>query len=132
MKILIVEDDFAARRILKDILSAYGDCDVAIDGSEAIQAYRLAKEDNNPYELICMDIMMPRVDGQEALIKIRELEKTSGVKNSDEVKVIMVSALDTPKTVVDSYYRGGATSYIVKPVEREKLLQELRNMDLID
>jgi len=131
MKTLIVEDNFVSRRILKDILSPFGDCDVAIDGSEAIQAYRLAWEDGKPYELICMDIMMPKVDGQEALVKIRELERTRGIKSRDEVKVIMISALDSPKTVFASYYRGGATSYIVKPVTREKLLEEIGKFGLL-
>jgi two-component system chemotaxis response regulator CheY len=132
MKTLIVEDDFVSRRILKDILSPYGDCDVAIDGSEAVQAYRLAGEDKKPYDLICMDIMMPKMDGQEALLKIRELERTEGVRSQDEVKVIMISALDSPKTVFSSYYRGGATSYIVKPISREKLVEEISNFGLLD
>ena len=43
--ILIVEDDFMVRRVLKDILSQYGDCDIVIDGSEAVQAFRMAWED---------------------------------------------------------------------------------------
>ncbi len=131
MKTLIVEDDFVSRRILKDILSPYGDCDIAIDGSEAIQAYRLAGEDKKSYDLICMDIMMPKMDGQEALMKIRELERAAGVKSRDEVKVIMISALDSPKTVFASYYQGGATSYIVKPISREKLIEEIGNFGLL-
>ena len=130
MKTLIVEDDFVSRRILKEILSPYGDCDIAIDGSEAVQAYRLAWEDNKPYDLICMDIMMPKVDGQEALVKIRELEKTQGLRSRDEVKVLMISALDSPKSVFTSYYRGGATAYMVKPVVREKLLAEIGKFGL--
>ena len=131
MKILIAEDDFIARRILKDILSPYGDCDIVIDGDEAIQAFRLAWEENRPYDLICMDIMMPDVDGQEALKKIREMEKQRGIKVLSEVKVIMVTALGDPKTVIESFYKGGATSYIVKPINKQKLLQEIRNLGLI-
>ncbi|MDH4161375.1 MAG: response regulator [Nitrospirota bacterium] len=132
MKTLIVEDDFISRRILKDILSPHGDCDIAIDGSEAVQAYRLAWEDKKPYELICLDIMMPKLDGQEALVRIRELEKTQGVKSRDEVKVLMISALDTPKNVFASYYQGGATAYLVKPISREKLLEEISKFGLLD
>jgi len=130
MRTLIVEDDFVSRRILKEILSPLGDCDIAIDGSEAVQAYRLAWEDHKPYDLICMDIMMPKVDGQEALVKIRELEKTQGLRTRDEVKVIMISALDSPKTVFASYYQGGATAYMVKPILRDKLLEEIGNFGL--
>ncbi|MDM8535509.1 response regulator [Desulfobacterales bacterium HSG17] len=131
MKILIVEDDFISRRIIKDILSPYGDCDVVVDGGEAVQAFKLAHKANEPYNLVCMDIMMPNVDGQEALKQIRDFEKESGIKGSAEVKVIMVTALDDPKTVFKAYYKGGATSYIVKPIEKDKLIQEIRGLGLI-
>lgn len=131
MRTLIVEDDFIARRILKDILSPYGDCDIAVDGDEAIQAFRLAHEDSKPYDLICMDIMMPDIDGQEALRRIREIEKDTGIRPSEEVKVIMTTALGDPKNVVEAFYRGGATSYIVKPINKQKLLEEVRNLGLI-
>jgi len=131
MKILIAEDDFISRRIIKDILSPYADCDIVVDGEEAVQAFKLAQEANEAYDLICMDIMMPNVDGQEALKQIRNIEKDSGIKGSAEVKVIMITALDDPKTVFKAYYKGGATSYIVKPVEKEKLIQEIRRLGLI-
>ncbi|QTA81596.1 Chemotaxis protein [Desulfonema limicola] len=131
MKILIVEDDFISRRIIKDILSPYGDCDIVVDGMEAVQAFKLAYEANEPYSLICMDIMMPNLDGHEALQQIRDIEKNSGIKGSAEVKVIMITALDDPKTVFKAYYKGGATSYIVKPIEKNKLIQEIRGLGLI-
>ena len=131
IKILIVEDDFIVRRILKDILSPYGDCDIVVDGEEAIQAFRLAWEEKEPYDLICLDIMMPKLDGQEALRRIREMEKEIGIQGSAEVKVIMVTALDDPKNVVEAYYRGGATSYIVKPIVKVRLLDEIRSFGLI-
>ncbi len=131
MKILIVEDDFVARRTLKEILTPYGECDVVVDGEEAIQAFQMAWDEKRPYDLICMDIMMPHVDGQESLRQIREIEWDMGVKGADEVRVIMISALDDPKTVVDAFYRGGATSYIVKPIQKKKLLEEIRSFGLI-
>jgi two-component system chemotaxis response regulator CheY len=131
MKILIVEDDFISRRILKEILTEFGDCDIVVDGDEAVQAFRLAREEKVPYQLVCMDIMMPNMDGQEALKQIREIEKAAGVRGSEEVKVIMITALDDPKTVFHAYYRGGATSYIVKPIEKDKLIQEIRTLGLI-
>ncbi len=132
MKTLIVEDDFIARRLLKDILSPYGDCDTVVDGDEAIQAFRLAWDDNQPYDLICMDIMMPKTDGQQALASIREIEKDLGIRGSDEVKIIMVTALGDPKSVIEAYYKGGATSYVVKPIEKAKLLKEIRLLGLTD
>jgi two-component system chemotaxis response regulator CheY len=131
MKTLIVEDDFISRRILKDILSAHGDCDIAIDGEEAVQAFRMALDDKRPYELVCMDIMMPTMDGQEALKRIREIEKERGITGTREVKVIMTTALDDPRNVVESYYRGGATAYLVKPINKGKLLGEIRGFGLL-
>ncbi|GAM11614.1 hybrid signal transduction histidine kinase I [Geobacter sp. OR-1] len=131
MKTLIVEDDFISRKILKEMLSPYGECDIAIDGQEAVQAFRMAQEEGACYDLICMDIMMPNMDGQEAMKAIRALEKERGVSEGDEVKVVMTTALGDPKSVVEALYRGGATSYLVKPIGKNKLLSELRNFGLI-
>jgi len=131
MKSLIVEDDFVCRQIMKDILKKYGDCDVVVDGEEAVQAFRLAWEDNEPYDLICMDIMMPRMDGKEALKLIREFEKKMNIRGINEVKVIMTTAIGDPKTVVESFYKSGATSYQVKPLTEDTILAEIRSFGLL-
>lgn len=131
MRILIVEDDMISRRLLETLLSPYGECHTAVDGDEAVRSFRMGYEEGRPYDLVCLDIMMPNVDGQEALKQIRGIEKEMGVKSAEEVKVIMVTALDDPKSVVEAYYRGGATSYIVKPIEKDKLLDEIRGFGLI-
>ena len=130
LKILIVEDDFMVRQVLRDILEVHGVVDIAVNGEEAVQAFRVAWRKDEPYDLLCMDIMMPVMDGNEALIKIREIELSVGIIGSDEVKVIMISALDDAKTVVKAYSKGGATSYIVKPIEKDRLLHEMRSIGL--
>lgn len=130
MRSLVVEDDFIARRILKDILSSYGDCDIAVDGEEAVSAFRLAWEEDKPYDLICMDIMMPRVDGHEALNQIRNFENLLNIKASQEAKVIMITALDDPKNVVKAFSRGAA-SYIGKPINKQRLLKDISKLGLI-
>lgn len=130
LRILIVEDDFMVRQILRDILEPYGVVDIAVNGEEAVQAFRVAWRQDSPYDLICMDIMMPVMDGNAALIKIREIEVSYGIIGSEEVKVIMISALDDVKTVVKAYSKGGATSYIVKPIEKERLIGEMRAIGL--
>jgi two-component system chemotaxis response regulator CheY len=131
LKILVVEDDFMVRQVIRDILEVYGMVDVAVNGEEAIQAFRVAWRKEEPYDLICMDIMMPVMDGNEALVKIREIEKTLGIIGPEEVRVIMITALDDAKTVVKAYSKGGATSYIVKPIEKERLINEVRDIGLI-
>jgi two-component system chemotaxis response regulator CheY len=132
MKVLIVEDDFISRKLLQDVLGHYGECDVAVDGVEAVDAFKIAVENNKPYELVCMDIMLPRMDGQQALKEIRKLEKEMKVDVKDEVKVLMITALGDPKNVMESLYRGGANSYIVKPVDTKKLVDEIRKLGLLD
>jgi two-component system chemotaxis response regulator CheY len=128
MRFLIVEDDFGSRRLLQALLKDYGACDVVVNGEEAIEAFRLAWEENEPYNAIFLDIMMPKMDGQQALQEIREIEREIGVKPVDEVKVIMTTALEDPKNVVEAYHKGGATAYIVKPIDRDKLDEEMNNL----
>ncbi len=131
MKCLITEDDFISRRILRELLHSHFDCEIAVDGEEAITAFTLAHDAKAPYGLICMDIMMPKMDGREALRQIRKLEKELGVPPNLEVKIIMTTALDDPKTVFDSFYQDGATAYLVKPISKQKLFRELRALGLI-
>ncbi len=131
MKILIVEDDPAGAKILEDILQSVGDCDTVIDGEEAVQAFKLAYEKQQPYDLILMDIMMPNVDGQEALKLIRETEKEKYKIYSNGVKVIMTTALDDQVNVLKAFCEGGAASYLVKPITRNKLLGKLNEMGLM-
>lgn len=130
MRILIVEDDFGSRKLLQSLLGNYGDCDIAVDGEEAIAAFQLAWKEKKPYALICMDIMMPKINGQEALKMIRDFEARNEIKPSDEVKVIMTTVLDDPKNVIDALYKGGASAYIVKPIDKEKLIREIEELGL--
>ena len=130
MKILIVEDDFAARRLMQRYLSIHGDCDVAVDGNEAVAAFRQAADDKELYDLICLDIMMPNMNGREALKAIRQIETEHGIGGLDGVKVIMTTALGDSKNVTGSFSEG-CEAYIVKPVERKKLLAEIEKLGLI-
>jgi two-component system chemotaxis response regulator CheY len=128
MRFLIVEDDFGSRRLLQAFLKPYGSCDVVVDGEEAIEAFRLAWEDNDPYDAIFLDIMMPKVDGQQALKEIRNIEEKIGIDSVDEVKIVMTTALEDPKNVVEAYHKGGATSYLVKPIDKEMIQQEMARL----
>ena len=63
IKILIVEDEFISRTLLKEMLHPFGDCDVVTNGVEAIE--RPGKSYSSPvqdYDLVCLDIMMPEVE----------------------------------------------------------------------
>lgn len=131
MRALIVEDDLTSQKVLENFLFCCGECDIAVNGEEAVRAFEQALEKNEPYDLICMDIMMPVQNGQETLKKIREIENMRGIETHDEVKVIMTTALEDPKNVLDAYNDGGASSYLVKPIHKEKLLDEVRKLGLM-
>jgi len=131
MKILIVDDDFSSRKILLKYLSAYGQCDVAVNGIEAVEAFKLSMNEWEAYDLICLDIMMPEMDGQEALKQIRQIEMEKGVMGLDGVKIIMTTALDDSDNIKISF-REQCEAYIVKPIIKDKLIQKLESLDLIN
>lgn len=128
MKILIAEDDLTSRIMLQGLLKPYGGCDVAVNGVEAVTAFTTMLDLKMPYTLICLDIMMPEMNGQEALQKIRQIERERGIGGSDAVKVVMTTALDDGKNIMQALVRGGSDGYLTKPLDQknmEKLLTSL-------
>lgn len=121
MNILIVEDQYYSRMVLQKMMKSYGICHEAIDGEEAVLAFRRAWTKGSPYDLVLLDIMMPEMDGLEALEQIRDFEKSQGVPDSEKVRVIMLTALGDKENVQRAMYDGGADAYLVKPVHVQKL-----------
>ncbi len=130
MKTLIVEGDFTGRLLLHEILKSYGPSHIAVNGKEAVEAIRLALEAGEPYDMICLDIMMPEMDGQEALRQIRRQEETRGILSSNGAKIVMTTAQDDSHNVIAAY-RSLCDAYLTKPIEKTKLLDELRKLRLI-
>lgn len=130
MRILIAEDDFASRKLLLKFLSEFGECDVTVDGMEAIDAYLMALEENNPYDLVCLDVMMPIMDGYQSLKNIRDIEKEKNIPEEKTAKVIMTTALNEEKNVKKAFELG-CTVYCAKPIDMEKLRSMLEKLGLI-
>jgi len=118
MRILIVDDDFVSRKVISRMVGHLGACDGAAHGGEALEALRLAWDTGQPYHLVFLDIMMPEIDGRQVLQTLREEERRRGVQPGNEVKVIMVTALDDMKTISTSFFEG-ASGYVVKPITTE-------------
>ncbi|TCT12131.1 two-component system chemotaxis response regulator CheY [Natranaerovirga pectinivora] len=127
MKILIAEDDLASRKFLFNVLTDYGKCDLVVDGLEAIDAVMIALKEKEPYDLICLDIMMPKVDGLKTLKAIRDLEKHSKMINA---KIIMTTALGESE-IVQNTFEEGSDAYAAKPINIEKFLNVLSKLELI-
>ena len=130
MKCLVIDDDFDSRRLLQKILHPFAYVDVATDGEEGVLAFHQALKENEPYQLITLDLVMPNSDGQQALREIREIEKEMGIAQKDGVKIIVVSGLDDNQEIHDAFFLGNATSYMMKPVRRQVLLEEVENLGL--
>ncbi|HPO49579.1 MAG TPA: response regulator [Spirochaetota bacterium] len=114
-KILIVDDSIFVKKQLSQILQSeqFDVVDTAGDGEEAIEKY---KENYPNIDLVTMDITMPKLDGISALEKIIEFDKNA--------KVIMISALGKQELVKKSLLLG-AKNYIVKPLDRKKVLERI-------
>lgn len=130
MKILMAEDDFASRKFMDNYLSKYGECDVTVDGEEAVDAFMMALEDGEPYDLVCLDVMMPVLDGYQVLKAIRDIEMQRGIPKEERVKVIMTTALNEERNVKMAFELG-CEAYSGKPIDVEKFDKVLQKLGLI-
>jgi len=130
MRTLIVEDDFTCRLLLLEILKVYGEVHIATNGTEAVTMVRMALDAGEPYDLICLDIMMPEMDGQEALRLIREQEETRGIRSTQGARIVMMTALDDVHNVIDAFSKL-CDGYLTKPIKKTALLDKLKTLELI-
>ena len=130
MKTLVVEDDFTSRLVLHTFLSRYGECHIAVNGREAVEVFRSALDSGRGYDLICMDIMMEVMDGREAVRQIRELEESRGTLSTHGVKIIMTTAVQEVKEVVQCF-KQLCDAYLMKPINLSELLKEIKSYHLV-
>lgn len=114
--ILIVDDAAFMRMMLKDILvkNGYNVCGEAVNGADALVKYKELKPD-----LVTMDITMPEIDGIAALKNIKAADP--------DAKVIMCSAMGQQAMVIDAI-QGGAKDFIVKPFNKERVLEAVQKV----
>jgi two-component system chemotaxis response regulator CheY len=124
MKILIVDDDIVSAELLCHYLGSYGECEVASNGVIALEKVDKSLLSDDYYGLICLDIVMPKMDGKEVLARVRELEEKKGKNIANSAKILMVSALTDPSTIMGSY-GSRCNGYLPKPIERKNLERQL-------
>jgi two-component system chemotaxis response regulator CheY len=118
MKFLIVEDDAVSRKFMFDFLREYGECDAVIDGLEALDSFLLALKSGKPYDMVFLDVMLPKVDGIKVLKMIRELESRKGILPQKRSKIILTTALaetELVKNVLD------CEAILPKPIDTNRL-----------
>jgi two-component system chemotaxis response regulator CheY len=131
MKSLIVEDDNTSRLLLERFVSNYGPTASAKNGVEGVQMYRKAVADNEPFDVIFMDIMMPEMNGQEALKMIRNSEEANALPTAKMVKIVMTTAIDKLAEVRKAYF-SLCDGYLVKPINQKDLQGELLRLKLLE
>jgi two-component system chemotaxis response regulator CheY len=130
MRILIAEDDKVSEILMKNYLKNYGECITAENGVKALNLF-VESFDEKPFDLVCLDIMMPVMTGIEALKKIREFEESRKVTGLDHSKIIMVTALDQKSEVMEAF-KSGCEAYIVKPISKADIKKALENLGITE
>ncbi len=115
MKVLVAEDDIASGKFMQKLLSKYGEVVLARDGIAAVNSFVEAAGSGERFDLVCMDIMMPKIDGYKALASIRDAERKLGLARDSRCKVIMISALDEgfDSSIASDDYE----EYMCKPID---------------
>ena len=131
MKTLIAEDSTLSRISIEKHLIRFGIVDNATNGEEVLELFLKAHKNGVPYNLICLDIMMPRINGQKVLAEIRNIEDKLKIYLRDTVKIIMISSLNDNKNIMLAF-RNQCDGYLVKPIDPDKLLELLHQFKIID
>ena len=112
------------------MLLRYLGCDITVDGMEAVDAYLMALDAGTPYDLVCLDIMMPALDGYQALKAIRDIEQERKIPEDNRAKIIMTTALNEGANV-NKAFDLGCVAYAGKPIDQVKFESVLRKLELI-
>jgi len=129
MRILITDDDQFCSRILSEILSPYGTCQLAGDGEQAIRMFTKALVQQIPYGLICLDIQMPGIDGHATLNCFRSIEAGFGIMGSAGARILMVTTTSDPKSITAAF-RSQCEGYIVKPIDEDQIKKQLGQLGI--
>jgi two-component system chemotaxis response regulator CheY len=128
---LIVDDDEMGRLMLQDFLSEFAPCDCAENGREGLAFFETALTEGNPYDLLCVDLVMPEMNGLALIRKVREIEKTHPFFKNMRTKIFVISASDSPWDKADLLLDNLCEDYIAKPFNRSLLMASLQSNDLI-
>jgi two-component system, chemotaxis family, chemotaxis protein CheY len=129
MRSLIVEDDLASNLVLTKLLGMHGETVSAMDGEAGLDAFRKGLEEGRPFDLVTLDIMMPKLDGQAVLKGLRAFEDERKVDPAKAVKVIMTTALADKENIIEALPRCDA--YLQKPISRTELLFYIKQFGLL-
>lgn len=129
MRILVVEDDFSSRKLMGMILKKYGEVDFAVNGKEAIDAFKMIIDAGEKYDIVFLDIMLPEMDGHEILQQIKVIEEENDILGLDGVKVVMTTALNDAQNI-KSAFKEQCDAYLTKPITTEHIQEVLVKLNI--
>ena len=132
MNVLIVEDEFVSSYLLSELLSPFGRCTVVTNGREALDILKNAYESNRRFDLVCLDIHMPEVSGQQVLAEIEKMENHCKSEGAPSTKVFMTTTQRDAQSIIDAFASGCCQAYLTKPIDRVKLVYHLRQCQLVN
>jgi len=124
LKILVVEDEFISRYLLQEFLMPFGTSHIAINGYEAVVAFQRSLTEKQPYELICLDIMMPGLDGRDVAKEIRRIEKE--IKSSKPCKIVLTTCLQDETAILKMFQEKLCDAYFSKPLNLDALGEKIQ------
>ena len=127
MRFLIVDDDESIHLYLQVVRSPYGECSTSFRGEYALERFDAALDEGNPYDVVMMDIVMPGMDGHQTAELMRAREKAAGIPEMDSFKLVMITCLVDDSSINKAFFNTRAAIYIVKPLDRDKILKELED-----
>lgn len=132
LKILIVDDSKSAQLKIHSILSQYGLCDQAYNGVEALEYFQVALAGNDLYDLVVMDIVMPKMNGIEAAKEIIKIQDRHNIPDAKRTHIIMLTGKTDPAHLMQAHFEAGVSAYLTKPFEDKTLIEAMNNMGLIE
>jgi len=124
MRILIADDAKLNQILVTKALEEYGELVIVENGLEALIEFRNALKLGIPFDLICLDIEMPNLNGIETLLAIRKIEENKNIKKSI---IFMITGSKDITRILDSF-EGKANAFIVKDSNmKNRIDTELKN-----
>jgi CheY-like chemotaxis protein len=130
LRVLVIDDDTVCRTRLKAILNELFEVSFAEDGQAGLEEYIRSTEAGEKYDLITLDINMPRMNGHETLAAIRQYEEDNGISGLDGIKIVMTTSEDDSKQIFKAF-RQGCEAYVTKSGMGDKLLDEIAKLGLL-
>ncbi|MFZ4855674.1 MAG: response regulator [Desulfuromonadaceae bacterium] len=120
LKALVVDDSELSRCMTGTVIAKGFSYDEAENGLDAVSMYQKAVVSGMPYDIIFMDVIMPEMDGKEAVRKIREYEATMGLERKPIVMISASEMIDDIAGLVNGLMRKPTSSKLMN-----ELLQEI-------